>query len=126
MLTKDNGKDKQVIIKRQAVEEDKPEFGKPYEKTRKHSKFDVGENLLVIPVEIEIDSLVYSLVKHKILENMGDDIVSFEEWVNICFKEKMEQILTDAEEFDKRMLNPIRRGYCLPEVDISSNTENQK
>jgi len=72
-------------------------------KNEKHSKFDFGENLLI---------------KHKILENMRDDDVSFEEWVNICFKERMEQILTDPREFGKIIINPIRRGYCLPEVDI--------
>jgi hypothetical protein len=49
---------------------------------------------------------------------MRDDDVSFEEWVNICFKERMEQILTDPREFGKIIINPIRRGYCLPEVDI--------
>jgi hypothetical protein len=114
MLTKGNGK------KEDTAEEQKHEFGEPYEKTRRrHSKFDLGENLLVVPVEIEIDSMVYSLVKHKILENMGEDgEVSFEEWVNICFKERMEQILTDPKEFGKIILNPIRRGYCLPKVDM--------
>jgi hypothetical protein len=30
----------------------------------------------------------------------------------------MEQILTDPKEFGKLLLNPIRRGHCLPEVDI--------
>ena len=120
MLTKDNGKE----LKRE--EDNIPEFGKPYEKTRrKHSKFDFGENLLVVPVEIEIDSMVYSLVKHKILENMEEDDVSFEEWVNICFKERMEQILPDPREFGKIILNPIRTLYCLPQVDIS-NTRNQQ
>jgi hypothetical protein len=113
MLTKDNGK-KEV----ETAAEEKVEFGEPYEKTRKHSKFDFGENLLVVPVEIEIESLVYSLIKHKILENMEEDDVSFEEWVNICFKERMEQILTDPKEFGKIILHPIRRGYCLPSVDI--------
>ena len=69
-------------------------------------------------IGIEIESLVYSPIKHKILENMEEDDVSFEEWVNICFKERMEQILTDPKEFGKIILNPIRRGYCLPSVDI--------
>jgi hypothetical protein len=29
-------------------------FGEPYENTRKHSKHDVGQDLVVVPVEIEI------------------------------------------------------------------------
>lgn len=90
----------------------------PYEQNRKHSKFDFAENLQVVPVEIEIESLVYSLIKDKILENTGVDKIWFEEWVNICFKERMEQILTDPKQFGKIILNPIRRGYCLPEVDM--------
>jgi hypothetical protein len=31
----------------------KPRFGEPYEDTRKHSKFDWGDDLVVVPVEIE-------------------------------------------------------------------------
>jgi hypothetical protein len=104
MLTKNNGK-KEVDT---AAAGEKVEFVKPYEKkTRKHSKFDFGENLLVVPVEIEIDSLLYSLIEDQILENTGVDKISFEEWVNICFKERMEQILTDPREFGKIILNPI-------------------
>jgi hypothetical protein len=36
-------------------------FGEPYENTRKHSKFDVGEELVVVLFEIEIDSMLYNL-----------------------------------------------------------------
>jgi hypothetical protein len=79
-----------------------------------------------VPVEIEIDSLLHSLIENQILENTGVDKISFEEWVNICFKERMEQILTDPREFGKIILNPIRTLYCMPEVNISSNTENQQ
>jgi hypothetical protein len=46
------------------------------------------------------------------------DRMSFQEWVNICFKERMNQILTDPKAWGKLVLNPIRRGNCLPEVDI--------
>jgi hypothetical protein len=76
----------------------------------------------VIPVEIEIDSMLHSLIEHEILENVCvAQKMSFEEWVNICFKERMEQILTDPKEFGKLLLNPIRMGYCLPEVDIKED-----
>jgi hypothetical protein len=53
-----------------APEEENPRFGVlPYEyentttTTRKHSKFDVREDLIVVPVEIEIDSMLYNLIK---------------------------------------------------------------
>jgi hypothetical protein len=45
--------------------------------------------------------------------------MSFEEWVNICFKERMEQIVTDPKEFGKVVLSEIRRNHCLPEVDVT-------
>jgi hypothetical protein len=98
-----------------------PQFGVPYQNTRKHSKFDlVGEDLVVVPVEIEIDSMLYNLIQTDILKHIAvtDDDMSFQEWVNICFKERMEQIITDPKEWGKLLLNPIRRSHCLPEVDI--------
>jgi hypothetical protein len=95
-------------------------FGEPYENTRKISKFDVlGEDLVVVPVEIEIDSMLYNLIQTDILSHFGADHgMKFQEWVNICFKERMEQIVTDPNEYGKLVLNQIRRNHCLPEVDI--------
>jgi hypothetical protein len=117
-------------MKRETIEEQEPEeqrqqaitkirFGQPYENTRKHSKFDYGEDLVVIPVEIEIQSELYNLIQMDILDKIGVvDKMSFQEWVNICFRERMEQIVTDPKEWGKVLLNPIRRGHCLAEVDI--------
>jgi hypothetical protein len=97
-------------------------FGEPYENTRKHSKFDFGEDLTVVPVEIEVDSMLYNLIQTDILQNIiCPDRMSFQQWVNICFKERMDQILTDPKEFGKLLLNPIRRGHCLPEVEIKED-----
>jgi hypothetical protein len=101
-------------------EQRKPTFGQPYQGTRKHSKFDIpGEDLKVIPVEIEIDSMLYNLIQSDILSHFdaGHGMPS-QEWVNICFKERMDQILTDPKEYGKLVLNQIRRNHCLPEVDI--------
>lgn len=84
-----------------------------------HSKFDWGEDLVVVPVEIEIQSELYNLIQMDILDNVAvPNKMSFQEWVNICFRERMEQIVTDPKEFGKLLLNPIRRGHCLPEVDL--------
>jgi hypothetical protein len=92
-------------------------FGEPYENTRKHSKFDSGEDLVVVPVEIEIDSMLYNLIQSDILSHFdAGHGMPFQEWVNICFKERMEQIVTDPKEFGKLVLNQIRRNNCLPEV----------
>ena len=76
-------------------------------------------SILLTVVEIEIWSELYNLIQMDILDNVAvPDKMSFQEWVNICFKERMEQIVTDPKEFGKLLLNPIRRGHCLPEVDI--------
>src|ERR687883_151885 len=94
-------------------------FGEPYQNTRRHSKFDYGEDLVVVPVEIEIQSELYNLIQMDILEKVAvADKISFQEWVNICFRERMEQIVTDPKERGKLLLNPIRRGHCLPEVEL--------
>jgi hypothetical protein len=73
--------------------------------------------------------MLYNLIQTDILENIGvPNKISFQEWVNICFKERIDQILTDPKEFGKLLLNPIRRGHCLPEVDVysSSNSSSTK
>ena len=45
--------------------QERVKFGEPYENTRKHSKFDPGEDLVVVPVEIEIDSMLYNLIQEE-------------------------------------------------------------
>jgi len=56
------------------------------------------------------------LIQIDILKHIAvTDDMPFQEWVNICFKE---QIVTDPKEWGRLLLNPIRRGHCLPEVDI--------
>jgi hypothetical protein len=49
-----------------------PEFGKPYpyENRRKVSKFDVQEDITDVPVEIEIDSMLYNLIDNIILRHI--------------------------------------------------------
>lgn len=40
----------------QEEEREQIRFGEPCENTRKHSKFDFADDLVVVPVEIEIQS----------------------------------------------------------------------
>ena len=87
--------------------------------TRKHSKFNSGEDLVIVPVEIEIDSMLYNLIQEDILKQIAaTSDISFEERVNKCFKERMQQIITDPKEWGKAVLNAIRQAHCLPEVEI--------
>jgi hypothetical protein len=89
-------------------------------KTKENTKFDVlGEDLVVVPVEIEIDSMLYNLIQSDILSHIdAGHGMQLQELVNICFKERMGQIITDPKGWRKLLLNQIRRNHCLPEVDI--------
>jgi hypothetical protein len=99
-------------------------FGEPYENTRKQSKFDYGADLVVVPVEIEIDSMLYNLIQEDILAHFDvGKRMPLQEWVNICFKERMEQIVTNPKEFGKVVLNQIRRNNCMSEVELESNED---
>jgi hypothetical protein len=54
-------------------------------KTPENTKFDLGEDLVVVPVEIEIDSMLYNLIQSDILSHFdAGQGMSFQEWVNIC------------------------------------------
>jgi hypothetical protein len=82
------------------VKQSQIKFGEPYENTRKHSKFDFDKDLVVVPVEIEIDSMLYNLIQSDILAHIAvTDDLPFQEWVNICFRERMEQIITDPKDW---------------------------
>jgi hypothetical protein len=122
-ITKGNmdNQDDDVVNKQSEIE-----FGKPYQKYRKLSKFKpYRDSIVVTPVEIEIDCCLYNMIDREILENIrpDGDKMSFEEWVNICFKERMDQILTDPKEFGKLILGPLRQAYCLPEADIKEKED---
>jgi hypothetical protein len=73
LLKNKNGKYKHVKEEQeqehniQQEQREKPQFGVPYENTRKHSKFDFGEDLVVVPVEI--DSMLYNLIQSDILRH---------------------------------------------------------
>ena len=81
---------------------------------------------VVVPVEIEIDSMLYNLIQSDIPSHFdaGHDM-PFQECVNICFKERMEQIITDPKEFGKLLLNQIRRNHCMSEVDLEKEGKEQ-
>lgn len=73
------------------------------------------QKIVAVPVEIEVKSELDALVKTDILENLG---ISYSEWVERCYKERMKQILTDPAEFGKVLLWNIKRGHCFQEDSL--------
>ncbi len=51
---------------------------------------------MLVPVQIEVPWELDQLGKNGILENLG---ISYSEWVERCYKERMKQILADPVEF---------------------------
>lgn len=73
------------------------------------------QKITLVPVEIEVKSELDALVKMDILENLG---ISYSEWVERCYKERMAQILTDPTEWGKLTLEDVKRGHCLQEDSL--------
>jgi hypothetical protein len=85
-------------------------YGKPYSR---RAKYD--QDRTVVPVEIETSSQLHELVTTTILKYVN---CTFEEWVNICYKERMKQILTDPKEFGELMLDDVRAAHGLHRMNL--------
>jgi hypothetical protein len=83
--------------------------------SERDSRYTKYEKIEAVPVEIEVKSELDQLVKLDILENLG---ISYSEWVERCYKERMAQILTDPTEWGKLMLEAIKRGHCFQEDSL--------
>jgi hypothetical protein len=69
----------------------------------------------VVPVEVEVSPYVDNFVKTEILEELE---ISYSEWIERCYKERMKQILTDPAEFGKVVLESKKRGHVVNEQDL--------
>jgi hypothetical protein len=84
-------------------------YGKSYQR---YTKFN--SKCAVVPVEIETSFQLYDIVTDTILEYVD---ISFEEWVNICYKQRMKQLLADPKEFGELMLDNVRAMHGLHRMD---------
>jgi hypothetical protein len=71
--------------------------------------------ITAVPVEIEVPWEVDQLVKLSIL---GELEMTYAEWIEQCYLERMKQILTDPAEFGKLMLPHIKRGHLVEDDDL--------
>jgi hypothetical protein len=83
-----------------------------YERDPRDSKYN---KIVAVPVEIEVPSELDQLVKLDILPTVG---MSYSEWIEQCYHERMKQILTDPAEFGKVVLWHIKRGHCFEDDDL--------
>jgi hypothetical protein len=80
-----------------------------YERDSRDAKY---QKIEAVPVEIEVPRELDALVKIDILEELG---ISYSEWVERCYKERMKQILTDPAEFGKVLLWNVKSSHCFQE-----------
>jgi hypothetical protein len=85
-------------------------YGKPYQR---YTKFNSSKRT-VVPIEIETSFQLYDIVTSTILEYLD---ISFEEWVNIYYKQRMKQLLADPKEFGELMLDSVRAMHGLHRMD---------
>ena len=83
--------------------------------TERDSRDVKYQKIIAVPVEIEVPDEVDQLVKLDILETVG---LTYSEWVERCYKERMKQILTDPTEWGKIMLDDVKRGHCFQEDSL--------
>ena len=83
--------------------------------TERDSRDVKNQRIVAVSVEIEIPGELDQLVKLDILENLG---ISYSEWVERCYIQRMKQILTDPTEFGKIMLWDIKRQHCFQEDSL--------
>lgn len=65
-----------------------------------------------VPVEIEVPWELDQLVKLDILETLG---ITYSQWVERCYRERMKQILTNPTEFGHVLLWHIKNQHCFQE-----------
>jgi hypothetical protein len=73
------------------------------------------EKIIAVPVEIEVTRYVDNFVKMEFLEELE---ITYSEWVERCYKERLKQILNDPGEFGKVILESKKRGHVVNDDDL--------
>lgn len=73
------------------------------------------QKIVAVPVEIEVPGELDQLVKLDILETVG---MTYSEWIEQCYRERMKQILTNPTEFGNVLLWHIKRNHVFQEDSL--------
>ncbi len=87
-----------------------------YKRDSRDAKY---EKITAVPIEIEVPWELDQLVKLDILAELE---ITYSEWVERCYKERMKQILTDPAEFGKLVLPRIRDGHLVDDYVLEKLT----
>ena len=68
------------------------------------------EEKIAVPCNVKMSNQIHELIKFTLLPELD---ISFEEFVTERFIERMQQILTDPEEYGKLMLESVLRSHCI-------------
>lgn len=79
------------------------------------SRYSKYEKIIAVPVEIEVSRYVDNFVKMEILEELE---ITYSEWVERCYKERLKEILTNPAEFGKVVLESKMRGHVVDHDDL--------
>ena len=69
----------------------------------------------VIPVEIEVPTERDEFTKFEILDEYGR---TYKSWIQQCYLHRMREILTNATEFGKVVLEEKKRNHCIQNEDL--------
>ena len=83
--------------------------------TERDSRNVKYEKIIAVPVEIEVSRYVDNFVKMEILDELE---ITYSEWVEQCYKERLKEILTNPAEFGKVVLESKMRGHVVSDDDL--------
>jgi hypothetical protein len=70
--------------------------------------------VVAVPIELEVSGELDSFVKHEILDEYG---MTYPKWIQQCYLERMQQILSDPAEFGKVVLERKKSDHCIQNAD---------
>jgi hypothetical protein len=77
--------------------------------------------VVAVPIELEVSGELDSFVKHEILDEFG---MTYPKWIQQCYIERMQQILSNPAEFGKAVLERKKSDHCIQNAEDVDDCEN--